>query len=106
MHRFDSIAGDVDLVLVVGSANSSNSRRLVEVAERAGAPAHLVDDPGQIDLRWLAGVRRVGVTAGASAPPHLVGRVVTALSGLGPVTARESEAAAEDIAFALPREED
>ncbi|WP_345604013.1 4-hydroxy-3-methylbut-2-enyl diphosphate reductase [Pseudonocardia adelaidensis] len=100
------IAGDADLVLVVGSANSSNSRRLVEVAERAGTPAHLVDDPGQIDLRWLAGARRVGVTAGASAPPHLVGRVVTALSGLGPVTARESEAVAEDISFALPREED
>jgi 4-hydroxy-3-methylbut-2-enyl diphosphate reductase len=100
-----TVAADVELVLVVGSANSSNSLRLAEVAERAGAPAHLVDDIDQIDLGWLAGVRRVGVTAGASAPPHLVDRVVTALSGLGPVTVRDSQTVTEDLTFALPREE-
>ena len=59
-----AIADEADLVLVLGSANSSNSRRLVEVAQRAGTPAHLVDDVGAVDLRWLAGARTVGVTAG------------------------------------------
>ncbi|MDQ7905762.1 4-hydroxy-3-methylbut-2-enyl diphosphate reductase [Phytohabitans sp. ZYX-F-186] len=99
-----AVAREADLVLVVGSENSSNSRRLVEVAERAGAPAHLVDDVGQVDLRWLAGARRVGITAGASAPPHLVDDLVHCLSGLGPVTVRETETTREDVRFTLPRE--
>ncbi|MDQ2882980.1 MAG: 4-hydroxy-3-methylbut-2-enyl diphosphate reductase, partial [Actinomycetota bacterium] len=67
-----AIAREVDLVLVVGSPNSSNSVRLVEVARREGVPAYLVDDVTEIDLRWLVGATRVGITAGASAPPHLV----------------------------------
>jgi 4-hydroxy-3-methylbut-2-enyl diphosphate reductase len=99
-----AIAEDVELVLVVGSANSSNSRRLVEVAEREGVPAHLVDDVTEVDLRWLAGVTKVGITAGASAPPHLVSQLVHCLEGLGPVDSRESRLVDEDVLFALPRE--
>jgi 4-hydroxy-3-methylbut-2-enyl diphosphate reductase len=98
------IAGDCDLVLVLGSANSSNSRRLVEVAQREGTPAYLVDDASQVDLRWLAGVRRIGITAGASAPPPLVDELVRCLGGLGSVRTEESVAAVEDLRFTLPRE--
>jgi 4-hydroxy-3-methylbut-2-enyl diphosphate reductase len=99
-----AIARECDLVLVVGSGNSSNSLRLVEVAEREGVEAHLVEDAGEIELAWLAGARTVGITAGASAPPHLVDDVVAALAGLGPVSARESHAGAENVQFALPKE--
>jgi 4-hydroxy-3-methylbut-2-enyl diphosphate reductase len=97
-------ARDSDLVLVVGSANSSNSLRLAEVAQREGVPAHLIEDAGQIDLDWLPGVARIAVTAGASAPPHLVDEVVDCLTGLGPVRTREAEVAHEDLRFALPKE--
>jgi 4-hydroxy-3-methylbut-2-enyl diphosphate reductase len=103
-HAVRAIARACDLMLVVGSANSSNSVRLVEVAEREGVRAMLVDDAGEVDLRALAGVGRIGITAGASAPPHLVNELVHSLSGLGPVTVRESQAAPEDIQFTLPRE--
>jgi 4-hydroxy-3-methylbut-2-en-1-yl diphosphate reductase len=99
-----AIADSSDLVLVVGSANSSNSLRLVETAQRAGIPAYLVDGPQDIDLRWLAGARTVGVTAGASAPPSMVGQIVTALSGLGPVETKEVTVATESVQFALPKE--
>ncbi len=99
-----AIAGESDVVLVVGSANSSNSLRLVETAERAGTPAHLIDGPEDIDLGWLAGAARVGLTAGASAPPAVVGQVVAALSGLGEVQAREVIVATESISFGLPKE--
>jgi 4-hydroxy-3-methylbut-2-en-1-yl diphosphate reductase len=99
-----SIARDCDLVIVVGSDNSSNSLRLVEVAEREGVSACLVDDAGQFDLGLLAGAGRVGITAGASAPPHLVDEIVYCLSGLGPVTLRESAAEPEDLRFTLPKE--
>jgi 4-hydroxy-3-methylbut-2-enyl diphosphate reductase len=99
-----ALAAATDLVLVVGSANSSNSVRLVEVAERAGVPAHLVEDAGEVDLRWLAGTSRVGITAGASAPPHLVDDLVRSLSGLGPVSVREEHVTDEDVVFAQPLE--
>jgi 4-hydroxy-3-methylbut-2-enyl diphosphate reductase len=99
-----AIAREVDLVLVVGSTNSSNSLRLVEVAQREGVPAYLIDDASEIDLRWLAGRARVGITAGASAPPHLVDDIVHCLGGLGPVRARESQLIDEDVTFALPKE--
>jgi 4-hydroxy-3-methylbut-2-enyl diphosphate reductase len=99
-----AIARECDLVLVVGSGNSSNSLRLVEVAGREGVPARLVEDAGAVDLDWLAGARTVGVTAGASAPPHLVDELVAGLAGLGPVTAREHRAGAENIQFTLPKE--
>jgi 4-hydroxy-3-methylbut-2-enyl diphosphate reductase len=99
-----AISAQADLVLVVGSVNSSNSLRLVEVAQRQGVPAYLVDDAGDIDLRWLVGVRRVGLTAGASAPPHLVEAIVHCLGGLGRVSVSESRVTDEDVFFALPRE--
>ena len=99
-----AVAREADLVLVVGSPNSSNSLRLVEVAGREGAPAHLVDDVGELDLRWLAGVHRVGITAGASAPDHLVDEVVSCLSGLGPVTVTTATTGTENVSFTLPKE--
>jgi 4-hydroxy-3-methylbut-2-en-1-yl diphosphate reductase len=98
-HALSSVAADADLVLVIGSTNSSNSVRLVELARRAGTPAYLIDDAGDIDPAWLVGVRTVGVTAGASAPPRLVDEVVAAL---GPVTVLERETATESIRFTLP----
>jgi 4-hydroxy-3-methylbut-2-enyl diphosphate reductase len=99
-----AIAREVDLVLVVGSPNSSNSLRLVEVAQREGVPAYLIDDASEIDLGWLAGRARVGITAGASAPPHLVDDIVHGLGGLGPVSASETQLINEDVTFALPKE--
>jgi 4-hydroxy-3-methylbut-2-enyl diphosphate reductase len=98
------IAREVDLVLVVGSPNSSNSVRLVEVAQREGVPAYLVDDVNEVDLRALVGATRVGITAGALAPPHLVAEIVHCLGGLGPVRVSESRLIDEDVTFALPRE--
>ncbi len=99
-----AIARESDLVLVVGSQNSSNSHRLVEVAEAEGARARLVDDVTDVDLRWLPGVRRVGITAGASAPPAVVDELVDALGGLGATSVRETVAVEEDVRFTLPRE--
>jgi 4-hydroxy-3-methylbut-2-enyl diphosphate reductase len=97
-----AIAADADLVLVVGSTNSSNSRRLVEIAERGRTPAHLIDEAGDIRPEWLAGVRLLGLTAGASAPEHLVDGVLAALRGLGPLTVEVRETARENIRFTLP----
>ena len=98
------IATDSDLVLVVGSTNSSNSLRLVEVAQRAGAAAHLVDDATDVDLAWLQGVEHVGITAGASAPPYLVDELVHALSALGSTEVLETRSIEENVTFTLPRE--
>ncbi|HKT02613.1 MAG TPA: 4-hydroxy-3-methylbut-2-enyl diphosphate reductase [Rugosimonospora sp.] len=99
-----AIARECDLLLVVGSANSSNSQRLVEVATREGVPASLVDDAGEVELGALARARRVGITAGASAPPHLVDELLACLAGLGPVTIQESVVVQESIEFSVPRE--
>jgi 4-hydroxy-3-methylbut-2-en-1-yl diphosphate reductase len=99
-----AIAAESDVVLVAGSANSSNSLRLVETAQRAGTTAYLVDSAQDIELGWLAGTRTVGVAAGASAPPAMVGQIVDALSGLGPVESREVVVATESVQFGLPRE--
>ncbi|MEO3868832.1 4-hydroxy-3-methylbut-2-enyl diphosphate reductase [Nonomuraea sp. B12E4] len=98
-----TIAEKSDVVLIVGSANSSNSLRLVEVAGHH-APAHLVDDQGGIALDWLAGARTVGLSAGASAPPALVEDIVAALRGLGAVTVEERVIARETVQFSLPKE--
>jgi 4-hydroxy-3-methylbut-2-enyl diphosphate reductase len=96
------LARDCDLVLVVGSRNSSNSRRLVEVAERNGCPARLVDDCSEIEPRWLAGAATVGLTAGASAPDRLVMRVLDALRSLGDVESTERVVTTENKTFRRP----
>jgi 4-hydroxy-3-methylbut-2-enyl diphosphate reductase len=98
------LASDCDAVFVVGSKNSSNSRRLVEVAERAGRPAALIEDGGDIEPEMLIECDRVGLTAGASAPESLVQEVVGALDGLGGVTVSERTVAREDVHFKLPVE--
>lgn len=99
-----AVARASELVIVLGSRNSSNSLRLAEVARGEGAAAYLVDDLSEVELAWLDGVTRIGVTAGASAPPRLVDELVAGLAGLGPVTARETEVVAENVRFTLPRE--
>jgi 4-hydroxy-3-methylbut-2-en-1-yl diphosphate reductase len=97
------VAAESDVVLVVGSSNSSNSLRLVELCQAQGTPAHLIDDAGDIHPRWLAGGVVVGLTAGASAPPAVVSEVITALGGLGRVSITERQVVTEAIHFALPR---
>jgi 4-hydroxy-3-methylbut-2-en-1-yl diphosphate reductase len=99
-----AVAAGSDLVLVAGSANSSNSVRLVETARRAGTPAYLIDGPSDIELGWLAGVKTIGLTAGASAPPAVVEDIIGALSGLGPVGVSERVITTENIRFSLPKE--
>jgi 4-hydroxy-3-methylbut-2-enyl diphosphate reductase len=99
-----AVAANSDLVLVLGSANSSNSLRLVEVAAREGARAHLIEDVAGLDLSWLADARRIGLTAGASAPGHLVDEVLACVSALGPTTVTETVTTTEDVVFALPKE--
>jgi 4-hydroxy-3-methylbut-2-enyl diphosphate reductase len=99
-----AIAGDCDLVLVLGSANSSNSLRLVEVAERCGTQAHLVDDATGVRPAWLRDARRIGITAGASAPPYLVDEIIGTLSELGPVEVTSHTVTRERVHFALPKE--
>ena len=98
------IAPDCDLVLVVGSPNSSNSNRLVEVASRCGARAHLVDSQADLHLSWLAGARRIGVTAGASTPEDLVEEIVECLVRLGPASVVERSTRNEHVSFPLPVE--
>ena len=97
-----ALAADCDVILVVGSGNSSNSRRLVEVAERGGCSALLVEGADDIPPEALVGARRVGLTAGASAPEALVEGVITALAGLGGATVSERSVAIEDVHFKLP----
>jgi 4-hydroxy-3-methylbut-2-enyl diphosphate reductase len=99
------LAARSDLVIVVGSPNSSNSVRLTEVARDNGAAAaYLVDDAGEIDARWLGGVTTVGVTSGASVPEELVTAVLEKLAGFGFGEVEEVEAVAEHMTFGLPRE--
>jgi 4-hydroxy-3-methylbut-2-enyl diphosphate reductase len=99
-----AVAAESDLVLVAGSANSSNSVRLVETCERAGTPAHLLDGAEDIQLGWLTGTSTIGLTAGASAPPAVVAEIISALSGLGEVTVSERTTTTESIRFGLPKE--
>jgi 4-hydroxy-3-methylbut-2-enyl diphosphate reductase len=91
-------------LLVIGSENSSNSKRLVEVAEREGCRAALVDDELGIDPSLLIGTRTVGMTAGASAPEILVDRVLEALAGLGRIEVQERQVTEESMRFTLPVE--
>jgi 4-hydroxy-3-methylbut-2-enyl diphosphate reductase len=100
----EQLAREVDLILVVGSPNSSNSNRLVEVAKRSGVPAQLIDDATCIDPKWLDGINRVGLTAGASAPEVLVEQVSERLGGLGYTNQRDLDLIREDVRFTLPPE--
>jgi len=97
------LAGHCDLVIVVGSPNSSNSNRLREVAEIAGAEARMVDRAEELRPEWLQGKRRVGVTAGASAPEVLVREVVSRLESLGAGPVRELQGIRENVVFPLPK---
>jgi 4-hydroxy-3-methylbut-2-enyl diphosphate reductase len=98
------LAQDCDLVLVIGSPNSSNALRLVEVAERLGTPAKLIQRASEIDFAWLDGVTTLGLTAGASAPEILVREVVDALGRYRPVVEKTITAAEEKMVFKLPRQ--
>lgn len=98
------LAQDCDLVLVVGSTNSSNSNRLRELAERMGAEAYLIDKADDIEPQWLQQKQKIGITAGASAPEVLVAQVVEKLTELGAAPARELAGREENITFSLPKE--
>jgi 4-hydroxy-3-methylbut-2-enyl diphosphate reductase len=100
----EQVAKDVDLILVVGSPNSSNSNRLVEVAQRSGVRAQLIDSAQDIDVKWLEGVKRVGLTAGASAPEVLVEQVSERLAEFGFTDQRDLDLIREDVRFTLPPE--
>jgi 4-hydroxy-3-methylbut-2-enyl diphosphate reductase len=105
-NRQDAVkfmAPQCDVVIVVGSPNSSNSNRLREVAEHIGVESHMVDSAADLRPEWIAGKRRVGVTAGASAPEVLVEEVVARLKGLGAQSVRSLDGIQETVAFALPR---
>jgi len=97
------MAPQVDVVIVVGSPNSSNSNRLREVAEKKGAAAYMVDNASQIEPRWLEGARRIGVTAGASAPEVLVQAVIDRLKEHGAQSVRVLEGVEERVTFPLPK---
>ena len=97
------MAPQVELVIVVGSPNSSNSNRLREVAEKKGTPAHMIDNAEQIDPAWLEGRQRIGVTAGASAPEVLVQAVIDRLKALGAKSVRALEGVEEHVTFPLPK---
>jgi 4-hydroxy-3-methylbut-2-en-1-yl diphosphate reductase len=96
------LAAEVDLVLVIGSRNSSNSNRLVDVTREMGVPAHLIDDERGIDPGWLEGIDRVGITSGASAPESLVMRVVEHFREMGVENVESHELVDEDVHFQLP----
>jgi len=98
------LAPQCDLVLVVDSANSSNSNRLREVAERMGVTAYLIDGADAIEPAWLQGRQHIGITAGASAPEVLVSQVVERVRELGAISVRTMDGVEETIAFPLPRE--
>jgi 4-hydroxy-3-methylbut-2-en-1-yl diphosphate reductase len=97
------LARDCDLILVVGSTNSSNSNRLRELAEKQGRSSYLIDGPDDIDPAWLSGVGTIGVTAGASAPEVVVSGVVERLRSLGVESVEDNIGAREDIVFVLPK---
>jgi 4-hydroxy-3-methylbut-2-enyl diphosphate reductase len=98
------LAEQCELILVVGSANSSNSNRLRELAERLGAQSYLIDDEAEIQDEWLRDNIKIGVTSGASAPESLVKRVIARIEAAGGVFDREQVAAEENLEFSLPRE--
>jgi 4-hydroxy-3-methylbut-2-enyl diphosphate reductase len=98
------MAGECDLVLVIGSSNSSNSNRLVEVARVHGAESHLIDNEAQVKEEWLDGKRVVGISSGASAPEELVQRLVDFFRARGTDDVSEFDVVKEDVRFMLPKE--
>jgi len=96
------LVAKVDLLLVVGSANSSNSSRLQELGERSGVPSYLIDDADQVDPSWLEGKQKIGVTAGASAPEALVQELLTRLGSLGVEAIHEEPGQRETVVFQMP----
>ena len=99
-----TVAGEVDVLLVIGAANSSNANRLVEVSRVMGTPSHLINDKNDIRPEWLEGARRVGITAGASTPEFLVSEVVEEVRHARPAEVREVHVVEEDVRFGLPHE--
>jgi 4-hydroxy-3-methylbut-2-en-1-yl diphosphate reductase len=97
-----AIAPEADVVLIVGAVNSSNSNRMVEVARKAGTPAHLVPDETHLDESWLEGAETIGVSSGASAPEVLVDRLLEQLASLGYTDVDVREVTSEDVTFSLP----
>jgi 4-hydroxy-3-methylbut-2-enyl diphosphate reductase len=97
------LTGQVELLLVVGARNSSNSSRLREIGAESGIPSYLIDDASALDPAWLDGVKTVGVTAGASAPEELVQELIARLSEFGTVELEELDGVAESMQFKLPR---
>jgi 4-hydroxy-3-methylbut-2-enyl diphosphate reductase len=97
------LSKQVDVVIVVGSPSSSNSNRLRDVAALLGVPSHLVDDASELQTDWLKGMRRVGLTAGASAPDVLVQGVIARLRELGAVSVRSLDGVRETMKFPLPK---
>jgi 4-hydroxy-3-methylbut-2-enyl diphosphate reductase len=105
-NRQDSVkmlAKQCDLVIVVGSPNSSNSNRLREVATNLNVPAYLIDNASELKPEWLQAKPRVGITAGASAPEVLVQEVITRLKELGAASVREADGIRESVVFPLPK---
>ncbi len=92
------------MILVVGSPNSSNSSRLMEISQKAGVPAYLIDDATEIKDQWLDGKENIGLTAGASAPEILVEEVIVKLKKSGASIVKESPGIKESVVFSLPRE--
>ena len=99
-----ALAQEVDLLLVIGSPNSSNSNRLQELAQRMGVAAYLIENAGALQPDWLRGCRKVGVTAGASAPDVLVRQLIDRLLALGADSVEERAGRSEEVVFSLPRE--
>jgi 4-hydroxy-3-methylbut-2-enyl diphosphate reductase len=105
-NRQDAVkfmAPQVELVIVVGSKASSNSNRLRELAEKLGVPAYMVDAPEQLQAEWFVGKKRIGLTAGASAPESLAQAIVARIQELGPRQVRSLDGVVEDVTFSLPK---
>ncbi len=97
-----TMAPMIDLLLVVGAANSSNANRLREIGAEFGIPSYLIEDAGSLSRAWLAGIRRIGLTAGASTPEALVTEVLEALGRIAPITVEALPGVVEDVSFRLP----
>ena len=98
------LAGQVDLLLVVGAQNSSNSKRLSEIGKELNVPSYLIDDASALNQKWLDGAKTVGITAGASAPEKLVQDLITRLGELVEVEVEEIDGINENVQFKLPKE--